>query len=127
MTVEPSAPKLWIVRVIIPTLLIVGVGLLLTRRAPAPVADSDLDSAERLHRIGLAINDATSALGRPPANASELRPFLAEQGDADRLLISPADGCPFVVLWAVDVRGIDPEAVIAYEQVGSGGRRWVLT
>jgi hypothetical protein len=130
MTDEPSTAKLWLVRVIIPAALIVGVGLLVTRRAAAPVAavaPTDLDSAQRLHRIGLAINDATTNLGRPPADLAELRPYLVEHGDPDMLVVSPADGQPFVFLWGIDVRSAGYDTVLAYERFGTGGRRVVLT
>jgi hypothetical protein len=127
MTAEPSVPRLWLVRVVVPMALIVCAGLLVTRRPAAPPTNSELDSAQRLHRIGLAINDATARLGHPPADVGDLWPFLQENGDPDQLIVSPDDGQRYVILWGVDVRTVDPEAVLAYERLGSGGMRYVLT
>src|SRR4051812_1077733 len=126
MPAEPSTAKLWIVRVIVPLAVILSAGLLVTRRGSPPPQNPGPDSPQRLHRIGLAINDATASLGRPPANADELRPFL-DQSEPDVLLRSPDDGQPYVIFWGVDVRAVDPEAVLAYERLGSGGMRYVLT
>ena len=124
---EPSTLRLWLVRVVIPAVLVIGVGLFVTQPPTALVKpDGDL-AGERLHKIGLAINDATAGLGRPPANIEELRPFLEDQGDPDALVVSPADGLPFVVFWGVDVRTAAYDTVIAYEQLGSAGKRFVLT
>jgi hypothetical protein len=127
MNEETSTAKLWLIRVILPLALVVGVGLLATTRPTPSVVDADGDGGERLHKIGLAINDATTRLGRPPATVEELRPFLAEVGKPDQLLFSPVDGRPYVILWGVDVRSTAVSTVLAYEQVGSMGRRYVLT
>jgi hypothetical protein len=126
MPEQPSMLKLWLVRVILPAAMIIGIGLLMVRRPPSPV-DPDESSGERLHKIGLAINEATARLGRPPGNLDELRPYLREHGDPDRLVVSPVDGQPFVLLWGIDVRSAAYDTVLGYEQIGTGGRRFVLT
>jgi hypothetical protein len=126
MTDQPSTLKLWLVRVILPAAAIIGVGLLMVRRPPPPV-EPDESSGERLHKIGLAINEATARLGRPPANLEELRPYVGEHGDPDRLVVSPLDGQPFVILWGTDVRSVGYGTVLGYERSGTGGRRFVLT
>ncbi len=69
---------------------------------------------------------------RPPRNAEELKPFLAEFGNADDILRSPRDGQPFVVCWGVDMRQAPasegkPMPVVMYEKQGVDGRRYVLT
>src|SRR5439155_1537146 len=59
-----------------------------------------LSPAEKhLTKIAMAYTDAHSRLGHGPKDAAELRPFLKEFGDPDELLVSPADGKPFVVIW----------------------------
>jgi len=127
MTAGMSNAKLWLVRVVLPAALVIGVGLLVTR-PPRPAAVPDEEPVgERLHKIGLALNEAATRLGRPPMDLSEVRPFLAEHGDPDHLLVSPRDGQPFRVFWDVDVRSVAYDTVLAHEQVGSGGTRFVLT
>src|SRR5438094_5134245 len=116
----------WLARVLIPAALILGIGLLMTRR-PAAVTHDDVPSGERLHKIGLAIDDAINGLGRAPRDVEELTPFLRGHGDPDRLLMCPVDGRPYVILWGVDVRAVGGGTVLAYEQFGSGGVRSVLT
>lgn len=127
MADQPSTLKLWLVRVILPAAAVIGVGLLVVRRPAAPVEPGGEPSDERLHKIGLAIDAATANLGRPPSNLDELRPFLEEQGDPDRLVVSPIDGQPYVLLWGIDVRSAGTDTVLAYERFGAGGRRFVLT
>ncbi len=119
--------RLWLIRVVVPAVLIVGIGLLIARRRPAPEPDIDVPSEERLHLIGLAINSATHDLGRPPRDLDELRPFLREHGHPDRLLVSPTDGQPYVVHWGTDVRSAAYNTVLAYERSGAAGKRFVLT
>src|SRR5215211_4459125 len=118
---EPSTLRLWFARVVIPAALVIGVGLFVTQRPTALVEPDGELAGERLHKIGLAINDATARLGRPPANLDELRPFLEEQGDPHALVVSPIDGQPFVLFWGVDVRAAAYDTVLGYEQTGSGG------
>lgn len=123
----PSTLRLWLVRVLVPAALIIGVGWFTVGRPPAVDEPSGDSSAERLHKIGLAINEATARLGRPPANFAELRPYLKEHGNPDQILVSPTDRQPFVLLWGVDVRSAGYGTVLGYERHGSGGRRFVLT
>ncbi|HEY1376206.1 MAG TPA: hypothetical protein VGF55_05400 [Gemmataceae bacterium] len=119
--------KLWLTRVLIPAALIIGVGLLITRRPAAMIPGDDEPSRERLHKIGLALAAATERLGRPPRDAEELRPLLREYGDPDRLLVSPVDGHPYVILWGADGRTAAFNTVLGYERNGSAGKRYVLT
>ena len=127
MSDAQSTLRLWLVRVVVPAALIIGVGWFMIGRPPAVVDPGDMTSGERLHKIGLAINEATARLGQPPSNLADLRPFLEEQGDPDRLLVSPVDGQAYVLLWGVDVRSAGYGTVLGYERYGAGGRRFVLT
>jgi hypothetical protein len=81
-----------------------------------------------LTTISLAYNRATDKLGRPPKDLEELRPHLKDLGDPDAILRSPHDGQPYVILFGRDIRKIDvmPPPIIAYEQQGANGIRYVL-
>jgi hypothetical protein len=81
-----------------------------------------------LTTIGLAYNRATDKLGRPPKDLEELKPHLKDLGDPEAILRSPHDGQPYVILFGRDIRKIDvmPPPIIAYEQQGSNGIRYVL-
>ena len=66
-------------------------------------------------------------LGRPPANADELKPFLPAGSDINQLLTSPNDGQPYVVVWGTKLSSTpDQYLIVAYERVGSNGYRVVL-
>ena len=79
--------------------------------------------------------------GKPPADEEEFREYLDSLSageldawgveDVDRLFVSPRDGKPYVVLYGEDAlkgpRRFADSPVIAYEQVGMGGRRLVAT
>ncbi len=82
-----------------------------------------------LFAIQKAYTDAYRKLRRPPQNLQELAPFLSEYGEVNEMMTSPNDGKPIVVIW-----GTNPEAerttnplVIAYEQEGVDGLRFVFT
>ena len=61
MNEELSTAKLWLIRVIVPPLLVVGVGLLATLRPTPSAVHFEDDGGEQLHKVGLAINDADDA------------------------------------------------------------------
>jgi hypothetical protein len=77
------------------------------------------------------LDQATTKLGRPPARVGELRPFLEQVGDPEQILRSPRDGLPYVIICGVDFRQLPittmPPPIMAYEQVGANGKRYVLT
>jgi hypothetical protein len=89
------------------------------------------DAEEELTSIAMAYGDAHSKLGRGPKNAEELKPFLKTFGDPDDLLFSPNDSQPYVVVWGLDPSRGGPTSynqmfpILAYEAVGSGGKRAV--
>ena len=78
--------------------------------------------------------------GRPPGNEAEFKAFikslpparlatLTANRDADSLFISPRDGKPYVVLYGRSKGPPGPGGapVVAYEQEGRGGRRFVAS
>ncbi len=67
-------------------------------------------------------------LGRPPRTADELRPYAKGETDFDKLLVSPNDHQPYVVVWGTNLlTSPDSYLVVAYERTGSNGFRHVLT
>jgi hypothetical protein len=84
----------------------------------------------KLESIGRAYIWATRSLGRPPADLTELLPFVEKQGKPTNILSSPNDGQGFEIVWGVDLRQLKARGsavpVIAYEKVGKGGKRYVL-
>src|SRR6516164_5123126 len=86
--------------------------------------------AENLTRIGAAYDRATKQLGHPPQNPEQLKPFLKEYGDPETILRSPQDRLPYVILWGRNIRNSAiqtmPPPIIAYEQQGANGKRYVL-
>jgi hypothetical protein len=87
--------------------------------------------AENLSRIGMAYDQATRQLGHPPQNAEQLKPFLKQHGDPETILRSSHDGLPYVVLWGRNSRATAsktmPPPILAHEQQGVNGVRYVLT
>jgi hypothetical protein len=77
--------------------------------------------------------------GRPPANEAEFKKYvdslrpadLASFGvdDVSQIFLSNRDGKPYVVIYgqAKGPSGPDGSPVIAYEQDGKGGKRWVAS
>jgi hypothetical protein len=97
--------------------------------SPDPVVKQE--EAENLTKIGVAYDRATKQLGHPPQNPDQLKPFLKEYGDPESILRSPQDRLPYVILWGRSIRttAIEtmPPPLIAYEQQGVSGKRYVLT
>lgn len=95
--------------------------------------DKPLDPThERLVKICMAYVRFSAEEKTPPQNAKELKPFLAELGNADEILRSPRDGQPFVVCWGVDMTRLPASwaqstPVVVYERQGAGGQRYVIT
>jgi hypothetical protein len=84
----------------------------------------------------VAYRQAMTALGRPPRNAEEIRPYLAKLGDPANLLRSPSDGEDYVISWGIDPTRLHqlPNSTGAaqqfpiwiHETTGNNGLRWVL-
>ena len=100
-----------------------------SRSSPAPLVKPG--EGDNLSKIQRAYDQATKKLGRPPARVTELYPFLKEVGDPERILCSPRDGLPYVIICGVDFRKLPittmPPPIMAYEQFGANGYRYVLT
>lgn len=86
---------------------------------------------ERLLIIGRAYIGHLQERGAPPKNEQQLRAMLSEEENIPELFLSPRDEKPFVICWNVDLNGPLPWAkslpIIAYEQQGVDGSRYVLT
>jgi hypothetical protein len=97
--------------------------------SPSPVVRQE--DVENLTKVGAAYAQATDKLGHPPQNPEQLKPFLKQYGDPETMLRSPHDGLPYVILWGRSIRNASfatmPPPIIAYEQQGVSGKRYVLT
>lgn len=108
-----------------------GVLLLLLDAAGCSRSASNVDigDIEGLRKVAAAYSRAAARTGHPPAKPADLKPFLPEGEDVERLLISPRDGQPYVILWGVDSRpgkGGPTPLVIGYEKKGKNGIRFVF-
>ncbi len=77
--------------------------------------------------------------GRPPANEAEFEKYVASLppaertsfgiGDSERMFISERDGKPYVIMYGEPKGPPGPGGapVIAYEQEGKAGKRWVAS
>jgi hypothetical protein len=86
-------------------------------------------SYDNLKILSGAYFQATQRNNRPPQSLDELMPFIKVKGDPSAVLRSPDDGQNYKILWGVDVGGRLPGGkypVVAYEQQGKGGKRYVL-
>jgi hypothetical protein len=94
-----------------------------------PVLNEASASYENLQIIGQAYYKASASLGRPPQKLDDLLPFLPKKGH-EKNLRSPDDGQEYKILWGVDIRAAHPAGgqppVLAYEQRGKNGKRYVL-
>ncbi len=86
---------------------------------------------EHLMHVGSAYNRFNAKYAKAPAAAADLKPFLQEFGNPDDLLRSPRDGAPYVICWGVNLLVPQPwvqsTGILAYEQRGVQGKRYVLT
>lgn len=93
-----------------------------------------INRVENLDAILRAYHMAVEQLQRPPKDMNELNPFLAKVGEPQKLIISPFDQKPYVIMWGIDPRQIamtDPAnpqpPLVAYESQAAGGQRYVAT
>jgi hypothetical protein len=91
-------------------------------KANVEVPTGSAAETENLTAIRKAYMAATTRLGRPPKDLDELKPSLASEANADKLLVSPNDGLPYVIVYGADPR----KNVIAFEQKGVDGVRVVV-
>jgi hypothetical protein len=62
---------------------------------------------------------------KTPKSIDDLKPFLKQFGDPDKLLISPRDNKPYVILFNLP-SSLQGQYVIAYEQEGKDGKRFMV-
>lgn len=87
-------------------------------------------SRTRLRRIAQAYDMAIELGGRPPKDAEALKRYFKEIGateDADAVLYSPRDAQPYVILFGAPLDANQRRTILAYEQEGAQGKRYVLT
>jgi hypothetical protein len=94
--------------------------------------EAKLDAThERLMRIGSAYVQFNTKNKRPPKSAEDIKPLLRAYGNFEELLRSPRDGEPYVICWGVDLlvppKWAKTTPVLACEQRGAQGKRYVLT
>jgi hypothetical protein len=110
------------------SLLYVGLlvaGVVSAGCAPKPVIILTPKATHNIHYVVTGYVEAEARLGHPPKNAEELKPFLKIFGDPDEVLVSPNDGLPFVVRYGTKVGGVGGFPIVAYEQKGQDGKRYV--
>jgi hypothetical protein len=97
---------------------------------PEPIKEQAPPSFKNLRAICSAYVKAEQSLDRPPENVNDLLPFIKEWGDPATILHSPDDGAEYKILYGVDILNQHPEdgklPIIAYEQQGKDGSRYVL-
>jgi hypothetical protein len=109
------------------TLGLILVGMIgCSQKVDRPYAPAE----DRLLKLGSAYVNATNRLGRPPRNFDDLKASLEADATED-ILRSPGDGEPYVIHWGVDYNALPPRAtdvftVMAYEKLGTNGKRYVL-
>jgi hypothetical protein len=87
-------------------------------------------SYENLCLIRDAYLKATIKLDRAPRDLSEIKSYFKHPDSVETILRSPNDGEPYAILWGVDFRTVPAQGnnapVLAYEQHGQSGKRYVL-
>jgi hypothetical protein len=66
---------------------------------------------------------------RTPVTLDELKPLLKEFGDPEKIILSPRDGQPYVLVGGLDISRVPSGGVlpvVAYERKGVDGKRQVI-
>ena len=66
---------------------------------------------------------------RTPKSLDELKPLLKEFGDPEKIILSPRDGQPYVLVGGLDISRVPSGGelpVVAYESKGVDGKRQVV-
>jgi len=91
-----------------------------------PVVKELNASQDNLRSIRAAYLQVVQTSGRPQG-ANDLVPALKKFGDPDTILVSPADGQPYVIVWGIDPMSPSMVGKIwAYERNGKDEKRWVI-
>lgn len=83
-----------------------------------------------LRKIGQAYDYFTQEKHRAPQNDEELKPMFKELNDntdPDDILRSKRDGQPFVIYYGPKMDSDARDIILAHEQDGADGKRYVLT
>jgi len=109
----------------------VGLALLFLSGCSSSKPITELSKEEQaISLVGRAYRDASMALRRGPKSIQELKPYLKKYGDPDQSLVSPNDGQPYQIVWGLTparpARSAVDNPILAYEQTGKDGKRYVL-
>jgi hypothetical protein len=66
---------------------------------------------------------------RTPTSLDELKPWLKEFGDPEKIVLSPRDGQPYILVGGLDISRVPSGGVlpvVAYERIGVDGKRQVI-
>ncbi len=99
------------------------------RSEPVKYDETTVNAADQFRRIAVAYNKAAQKKRGKGVTAEDLKPFLKEDGDPDKVLVSPLDGKPIVIVPGVTSGtdlGDDEQAIVAYEQTGVNGKRMTV-
>src|SRR5687767_2160844 len=67
------------------------------QKTPPTLDEKTVEATEQIRKVGTAYMKAHQAKRRSPT-AEELKPYLKQHGDPDKLLTSPRDGKPWVIV-----------------------------
>jgi hypothetical protein len=85
---------------------------------------------EAILHVGLAYREAATALKKAPSGVKDLKPYLKQYGDPDKVLVSPNDGQPYEIAWGMmpmrPARNAQMNPILISEKTGKDGKRYVL-
>jgi hypothetical protein len=97
-----------------------------------PISPEDEATAD-LREIARAYEVAIAASNRPPRDVDQIKKVLADlhtdglvTNDPTDVLTSPRDGQPYVIILGADLGAEVSTEVLAYENSGAEGKRYVL-
>jgi hypothetical protein len=117
---------------VVPASAVLGLGVFLlalsgcSSSAPPTYDEATINAADQFRHIAVAYNQASQRNNRRSLTAEDLKPFLKSHGDPDKLLVSPRDGKPIVIVPGVSAttpQDDDDRMIVAYEQDGADGKR----
>jgi hypothetical protein len=80
--------------------------------------------------VAQAYREAASALQRGPASEQEIKPYLKQYGDPEKLLVSPDDGQHYQFTWGVTPGHLTKSSMghpyFVYEKTGKDGQRYAV-
>jgi hypothetical protein len=94
--------------------------------APGPAPGSAQANLEAIYEAYMSFMNKQ---GRAPKDVDELKPSLMTYGDPEKLLVSPEDNLPFVIVFPSNGNMTAAGAVapiMAYEKKGKDGKRYAI-